>query len=311
MEKLALLLLLKKRKAMRNRQFNQTFVIDHLYYLSFFSFSDYQFKCLFRMTQMQFQSLYQILLRFNHQKPVSKLELLIYLYRMAHGNGFRAVGSFFKVCASFANTSFWKVVELIVKNKQYFIHYPSQEEFDDIAQGFAVKNGRYDIIGAMDGTFIRINQPSEHGSFYYNRKGFYAIHMLAVCDWSLRFWYVQARDPGNTHDSIAFLQGSLYADIMNNEFNLNHDGQMFKLLTDSAFRRQPFIIKTNATDFHRRRMFLSQHKDLSNESARTCIECIFGVMVNRWQIFGKRIIDTTDRVKWLVVSGCCIHNYLQ
>ena len=174
MEKLALLLLLKKRKAMRNRQFNQTFVIDHLYYLSFFSFSDYQFKCLFRMTQMQFQSLYQILLQFNHQKPVS-----------------------------------------------------------------------------------------------------------------------------------------LYADIMNNEFNLNHDGQMFKLLTDSAFRRQPFIIKTNATDFHRRRMFLSEHRDLSNESARTCIECIFGVMVNRWQIFGKRIIDTTDRIKWLVVSGCCIHNYLQ
>ena len=50
---------------------------------------------------------------------------------------------------------------------------------------------------------------------------------------------------------------------------------------------------------------------MSNASAKTFIECIIGIMVNRWQLFAKQIVDTTDRIKWIVVAGCCAHNFIQ
>ena len=306
---LLLLLLFKKRQSITKSSSScQSFTINSNFYFKFFHYSDYQFFSIFRMNKECFELLLNKLRQF---KTINRRSLLIYLYRMAHGNGFRAVGSFFHLSAATCHSEFWNVVEVVVNNKAEFISYPAEDQFEEMANPFYIKSNRYDILGAMDGTFIRISRPTRHCNFYYNRKGFFAIHILAVCDWTFKFWYVQAGQPGNTHDSMAFLDSRLHSDIVSGSFNLRKNDINYKLLTDSAFRQMPFIIKTNSTSTHRQRQFFHEYQSVSNESARTCIECIFGIMIDRWQIFKGRINDHTERVSWLAVSGCCIHNFIQ
>ena len=169
----------------------------------------------------------------------------------------------------------------------------------------------------MDGTFVKIKRPaSQFANHWYCRKQFFAIHMLALCDWRMIFTFVDVGSPGNTHDSTAFLQSTLYDDILSNAFPLNQGDLKYKILTDSAFRQQSFIVKTNTTSHHRDRIarmnVVDGYKNIkSNESGRTCIESIFGIFVNRWRIFWKKLKDETNLAKYVVIAGVCMHNFLQ
>ena len=84
-------------------------------------------------------------------------------------------------------------------------------------------------------------------------------------------------------------------------------------MTDSAFRRQTFIVKTNSTSHHQSRMFsLDGYRNVkSNESGRTCIESIFGMLVNHWRILGRKIEEDENIAKFIVLGAVCLHNYLQ
>eukprot|EP00834_Sanchytrium_tribonematis_P008951 NODE_1309_length_1378_cov_1.683346.p2 type:complete len:141 gc:universal NODE_1309_length_1378_cov_1.683346:571-149(-) len=87
----------------------------------------------------------------------------------------------------------------------------------------------------------------------------------------------------------------------------------FKILTDSAFRRQTFLVKTNSTSHHRNRIFsLDGYRVVkSNESGRTCIESIFGMFVHRWRIFGRKLEEDESVAKYIVLGAVCLHNYIQ
>ncbi len=84
----------------------------------------------------------------------------------------------------------------------------------------------------------------------------------------------------------------------------------YKLSTESAFPQNSFIIKTNSTNSHRNRTLDYYRYVKSNESERTCIESIFGVMVNRFRIFGRKLDEKVETVPWLVTAACCVHNYI-
>ena len=282
-------------------------VVDALHYRTMLEFNDFQFHSHFRMRKEQFYRLFNVLklkdINLEH------IDLLIYLYRMGHGVGYRICCGFFKRSIYKCQLSFKAAVLVLNNVYNQFIYYPPRTTYVDIAATFQPKTNRLDILGAMDGTLIRIEQPRSFPNSYYSRKGFFALHMLAVCDWSYCFWYIQVGDVGNTHDSMAFLDSSLYSDIISGQLNLNQDNISYKILTDSAFRRQSFLLKTNATDYHRRQ-FLHEYKEFSIESGRTCIECIFGILTNRFHFYQSRIRDNTIKIKWIVISSCVVHNFL-
>lgn len=222
-----------------------------------------------------------------------------------------AVGGFFMISANSALRSFHKTTQCIYIIESKFIRYPSKANFEHIAGILNQKTARTDIIGAMDGTFIRILRPSSFPNLYFNRKGFFAIHMLAVADWSHKFWFVQAGDAGNTHDSMSFQSSTLKSDIEDGTFPMIYRGKQYKLLTDSAFRQVDYIRKTNATDYHRRRMLNQPNEEKSDEAERTCVECIFGILFKRWRIFNKPMAEDTNRVKYVAIAACALHNFIQ
>ena len=95
--------------------------------------------------------------------------------------------------------------------------YNNMRWLEQSSQNFS-RNGRSPISGccaALDGIAIRISEPSKNDvpnpSAYFNRKGFFAINLQALCDASYRFLFISALTPVSTHDSTAFVMTSLSA----------------------------------------------------------------------------------------------------
>eukprot|EP00834_Sanchytrium_tribonematis_P008950 NODE_1309_length_1378_cov_1.683346.p1 type:complete len:230 gc:universal NODE_1309_length_1378_cov_1.683346:1145-456(-) len=206
----------------RNRRREQSVLINRYYYQYLLgNYTNYQFFSIFRTTRPIFYSLLAMIQQMEPSWTHSERNLLITLYRLGHANGYRAVGAFFQISHNCARLGFIQIINFFCKYSSLFIKYPKEDEMTVIAEDFARKCPRNDIVGAMDGTYIRINKPQNpHFNSWYCRKQFFAIHMLALCDWRMVFTYVDIGNPGNTHDSTAFLQSSLYTDILQNQFKL-------------------------------------------------------------------------------------------
>lgn len=55
-------------------------------------------------------------------------------------------------------------------------------------------------VGIMDGTLLNLDsRPTEYGETHFTRKGFYAVHMLVVCDHNGRIIYYVVGWPRSVH----------------------------------------------------------------------------------------------------------------
>eukprot|EP00105_Crassostrea_gigas_P019294 XP_011437737.1 PREDICTED: putative nuclease HARBI1 [Crassostrea gigas] len=66
------------------------------------------------------------------------------------------------------------------------------------------------VIGAIDGTHVRILTPSEHEPEYVNRKNFHSINVQLVCDASHRIHDLVSTWPGGTHDARILRESGLF-----------------------------------------------------------------------------------------------------
>ena len=67
--------------------------------------------------------------------------------------------------------------------KPALISFPtSMAAFEQCASAFMRRSGIPNIIGAIDGSHIRVAPPKRHQKSYYNRKKFYSVILSAVCD---------------------------------------------------------------------------------------------------------------------------------
>ena len=74
---------------------------------------------------------------------------------------------------------------------------------DQIATAFQRRSGIDHIIGAIDGSHIRVPPPKKKQMSYYNRKSFYSIILSAVVDARGYFMSVDVGFPGRMSDSKA------------------------------------------------------------------------------------------------------------
>lgn len=173
------------------------------------------------------------------------------------------------------------------------------------------RHGRSPLTGccaAIDGIAIKIAEPSANDvpnpSTYYNRKGFFALNIQAVCDASYRFLYVSALTPGSTHDSTAFAMSAL-SQVLNGDQNGLLNG--FWVAADEAYVSSHQVV----CPWPGRR--LSAEEDCFNywqSSARIHIEQAFGMLVGRWGILWKPLRLSVGKAAQIVAVCCKLHNFI-
>ena len=143
----------------------------------------------------------------NQNNPLSpELRFLICLR-------FLAGGTFQTICGDVVNVSQPTVSRCIssvldgILTLRHEIHFPNnlihiKDKFHDIA-GFP------GVIGAVDGTHIRISKPTNNEAELFRcRKGFYSLNVQVICGHNHLIYDVVARWPGSTHDSRIFRNSS-------------------------------------------------------------------------------------------------------
>jgi len=69
------------------------------------------------------------------------------------------------------------------------------------------------FIGAIDGSHIRIDKPTQDPDSYINRKQYFSIHMQGTVNQNMKFIDVFVGFPGSVHDARVFKNSSLYKDL--------------------------------------------------------------------------------------------------
>ena len=174
-------------------------------------------------------------------------------------------------------------------------------------------------MGALDGKHISIKAPPKSGSLFYNYKGYFSANLLALVDANYKFIYVDIGEYGSNTDGNVFQFsnfGKLYIDYKLNVppikrlQNFPQEGKMpHVIVADEVFPLLHNLI----------RPYPGQPANLPKEEAvfnyrliRVCmvVENAFGILIQRWCIFDRKIPLSECNVDSVVKAACVLHNYL-
>ncbi|XP_018372949.1 PREDICTED: putative nuclease HARBI1, partial [Trachymyrmex cornetzi] len=111
------------------------------------------------------------------------------------------------------------------------------EEAEQTIERINKNYGFPEVIGAIDGTHIKIAAPRNHSDSYINRKGYYSIQLQVVCDADLKFMHCYAGQVGSVHDNRVFRLSNI--ESMCTEANFPNNSY---LLGDAAYSISKYVM---------------------------------------------------------------------
>lgn len=205
------------------------------------------------------------------------------------------------------------VVDALCDLKNEYIRFPSTNiDVLTTQQTFESLTDLPNVVGAIDGTHIKIKTPTQSGPDYFSRLQQHDVVVQAVADGEKRFLVVAAGFPGSMHDSRVLRNSSLYRQITNNELLLGPAVRVGAkeikplLLGDSAYPLSSWLLKP----FHEGMNDpeeITFNKELSR--ARVSVECAFGILKGRWRILQKQLYSDIAFTNQISVACCVLHNF--
>ena len=249
---------------------------------------------------------------FRNCLPPEKV-LAIGLYRLAHGNSYVTIGPSFNVGKSTVIEAVEDVVDALFDIREEYIYFPiTEEEVWATNQTFEDLTLLPNVVGAIDGTHIKIKTPTDSAADYFSRLQRHDVIVQAVADGNKRFLDLAAGFPGAMHDSLVLRRSKIG--------NQLEDGELLKgpvetiagrrikpfLFGDSAYPLITWLMKPypEATNDPREIKF---NKELS--SARVSVECAFGVLKGRWRILQKRLDSDISFTNRIIMACAVLHNF--
>ncbi|VDI18679.1 Hypothetical predicted protein [Mytilus galloprovincialis] len=156
-----------------------------------------------------------------------------------------------------------------------------------------------DTIGAIDGTHVRIQAPSEDEASFVNRKGVHSVNVQAVCDAKGKFTNINANWPGSSHDSHIFRTSQVCIYMEENGGWANG-----VLLGDSGYPCRPFLMTPYLNP-------VLDHQKKYNKchcSTRSVIERTFGRLKRRFHILHSEIRMKPGKACKILIACAILHN---
>ena len=127
------------------------------------------------------------------------------LWFLASGADYRTIAHLFGVSKALVCVAVKEVCQCIVHVLlPKYIAVPTGQDLRRVVEGFEHEYKFPQCAGAVDGTHIPIQSPTECPADYYNRKGWHSVLMQGVVDHRGRFIDVYIGWPGRVHDARVF-----------------------------------------------------------------------------------------------------------
>uniref|UniRef100_UPI003AAAD366 uncharacterized protein n=1 Tax=Centroberyx gerrardi TaxID=166262 RepID=UPI003AAAD366 len=259
----------------------------------------------FRLSRRVMHGLQRLLQREQDHGWGHQLEVLIYVYWLAHGLSFRVVSQVFSVPKSTVHRVIHRVAQHIWVNLKRAICFPSAGELDAVGLGFGQLSGSAvfnKAVGAIDGCHIRIKPPSQHRIDYLNYKGFFSINMQAICDSKGRFLDIFIGYPGSVHDTRILKNSPFY-------MARQYPPTGYFLLGDGGYPclDTPICLITPYKEPLNGRV--QERFNYYHSKGRSIIERAFGIMKTRWRSTLFRALEVKPTFAPLVIASCAfLHN---
>ncbi|CAH2090619.1 unnamed protein product [Euphydryas editha] len=275
-----------------------------------FRMTDETFKSHFRMRRDTFEFLINLLgpdlqkqsAQYGRHPISVEKQLLLSIWTFATPDSYRSVCDRFDVGKATAWRTIWKVVKSIYNYLPVYIKWPTPEEARITSNYVYQRYGFPNVLGAVDGTHIKIAQPKEYHASYINRKGFHSIQTQLVCDHKLKFIHAYCGEAGSVHDARVFrlshLQDYCTAEYFPDDTHL---------LGDKAYSIQPCIMVPYRNNGNMSRECIQYN--MIHSSSRMMIERANGLLKGRFRsLLDKLPFKRTDLIPYYVITCCILHN---
>ncbi|XP_068748036.1 uncharacterized protein [Montipora capricornis] len=249
--------------------------------------------------------------RFRNCLPPAKV-LALGLYRLAHGNSYSSIGPVFNVGKSTVIEGVQDVVNGLYELRDEYIKFPETiAEVNASIATFAELTNLPNVVGAIDGSHIRIKAPNDSAPDYFSRYQQHDFIIQAIVDGKKIFMDFACGYPGSMHDARVLRRNTIFQRAENGNIltqpTVNVTGHDIGpyLLGDSAYPLSPWLMKPYPEGTRDPRE-IAFNKELS--SARVKVECAFGVLKSRWRILLKRFDSGIPFAVRNAVACAVLHN---
>ncbi|XP_055704159.1 putative nuclease HARBI1 [Phlebotomus papatasi] len=279
-----------------------------------FELSDANFQRLFGLTKPLVRLLIEDLTPHVRQadrntKIPLNLKVLVALNFYCSGSYQKRVGQDFLTCLSQASVSriIREISQLIAHNllNKYITFPNTRASAERTKAGFQEKYGIYGVIGVIDGTHIRLsglNRASAHS--FFNRKRYYSLNVMMVCDSDCYISALNANFPGSAHDSHIWRMSDLNTYLERKCYSSQNDTF---LLGDKAYGLTPWLLTPLRGNLSRQEKAYNKW----HRTARLSIERTFGILKNRYRCLNgkERALRYNPEIASYIVASCCVlHN---
>ncbi|KAL4023038.1 hypothetical protein IC575_016786 [Cucumis melo] len=178
--------------------------------------------------------------------------------------------------------------------------------------GELLKKPQPNCLGALDGTYIKVNVPVSDRARYRTRKGEVATNILGACDTKEDFFYVLAGWEGSTAVS------RILRDALSRPNGLKVPKGYYYLVDVGYQNAEGFLAPYRGQHYHLQewrgaKNAPSTSKEFLNMkhlSARNVIERAFGVLKGRWAILRGKSYYPVEVQCRTILACCLLHNLI-